>query len=294
MGIFFYSSHKSFCSSGHVLCSSCCHKIIEKTLPRLQPACPFCRDHFTSDDVRLIRIEFSSSGWATPRRRGGLTDGLDTLDRSPSRIGERFPFVEPGFGRTRAEARRLEDKVAKVAAKKCSVEEVSTLHKELQDWLTHDEKPNEQVIFLLSQNFTVPLISNAQLSSLALSAALLRAILMNHFAHSEATKMAKGVEATLKGKLDDMELTVTKQEADLKQYVIFHRKIYLADSLPTDKYVMLGQFYSMHAHIFYSKPSIPKKYKNVKLFEQSLVAILLSLLHLQPHLPAPVPPLQPD
>ncbi|KAJ8588699.1 hypothetical protein M405DRAFT_933925 [Rhizopogon salebrosus TDB-379] len=186
---------------GHVLCSSCCHKIIEKTLPRLQPACPFCRDHFTSDDVRLIRIEFSSSGWATPRRRGGLTDGLDTLDRSPSRIGERFPFVEPGFGRTRAEARRLEDKVAKVAAKKCSVEEVSTLHKELQDWLTHDEKPNEQ------------------LSSLALSAALLRAILMNHFAHSEATKMAKGVEATLKGKLDDMELTVTKQEADLKQQV---------------------------------------------------------------------------
>ncbi|OAX39317.1 hypothetical protein K503DRAFT_739665 [Rhizopogon vinicolor AM-OR11-026] len=184
---------------GHVLCSSCCHKIIEKTLPRFQPACPFCRDHFTSDDVRLIRIEFSPSGWATPRRRGGLTEGLDTLDRSPSRIGERFPFVEPGFARTRAEARRLEDKVAKVAAKKCSVEEVSTLHKELQDWLTHDEKPTEQ------------------LSSLALSAALLRAILMNHFAHSEATKMAKGVEATLKGKLDDIELTVSKQEAELKQ-----------------------------------------------------------------------------
>ena len=42
---------------------------------------------------------------------------------------------------------------------------------------------------------------------------------MNHFAHSEVTKMAKSVEATLKGKLDDMELSVTKLEAELKQYV---------------------------------------------------------------------------
>jgi hypothetical protein len=65
-------------------------------------------------------------------------------------------------------------------------------------------------------------------SSLSLSAALLRAILMNHFAHSEATKMAKGVEAALKGKLDDAELTVTKLEADLKQYVTL------------DLYVLLG------------------------------------------------------
>jgi len=183
--------------------------------------------------VRLIRIEFpASSGWTSPRRRGGLTDGLDILDRSPSRIGERFPFVEPGFSRTRAEARRLEDKVAKVAAKKCSVEEVSTLHKELQDWLTHDEKPIEQVFFpsLIS---LFPLNFNSQLSSLALSAALLRAILMNHFAHSEATKVAKGVEAALKEKVDEMELTVTKQEAELKQYVILHSIHYEADFSPS-------------------------------------------------------------
>ncbi|KIK45727.1 hypothetical protein CY34DRAFT_42464, partial [Suillus luteus UH-Slu-Lm8-n1] len=192
---------------GHVLCSSCCHKIVEKTLPRLQPVCPFCRDHFTSEDVRLIRIDFSASGWANTRRRGGLTEALDIADRSTPRREDRFPFVEPGSSRTRAEARRLEDKVAKVAAKKCSVEEVSTLHNELQDWLTHDEKSNDQLN-----------------SSLSLSAALLRAILMNHFAHSEATKMAKGVEATLKGKLDDAELTVTKLEADLKQYQALHNQ----------------------------------------------------------------------
>ncbi|KAF9223125.1 hypothetical protein BS17DRAFT_155114 [Gyrodon lividus] len=196
---------------GHVLCSSCCHKIVEKTLPRLKPVCPFCREHFTSDDVRLIRIDFSASGYATPRRRGGAHEAADmSVHQAP-----RFPIVESGFSRTRAEARRLEDKVAAVAAKKCSVEEVSTLHKELQDWLTHDEKQTDD-----------------QLSSLSLSAALLRAILVNHFAHSEATKMAKSIEATLKGKLDDMEITVTKLEAELKQYqTLYTQKVQEGQSL---------------------------------------------------------------
>ncbi|KAG1717460.1 hypothetical protein EDB19DRAFT_1265266 [Suillus lakei] len=186
---------------GHVLCWGCCHKIVEKTLPRLQAACPFCSDHFTSDDVRLIRTDFSESDRVAPRRRGGLTEALG---RFPSQREDRFPLVESDFQRTRAETRRLEDKVARVAARKCSVEEVSTLHKELQDWLTHDEK------------------SHAQLSSLSLCAALLRAILMNHFAHLEATKMAKGVEATLKGKLDDTKLNVSKLEAGLKQHQTLH------------------------------------------------------------------------
>ena len=69
----------------------------------------------------------------------------------------------------------------------------------------------------------------SQVSSLALSAALLRAILVNHFAHSEVTKMAKSVEATLKGKLDDMDLTVTKLEAELKQYVPFYCSVTFPD-----------------------------------------------------------------
>ena len=50
----------------------------------------------------------------------------------------------PGTVKTRAEAKRLESKVAQVAAKKCSVEEVTTLHRELQDWLQSD-KLDEQV-----------------------------------------------------------------------------------------------------------------------------------------------------
>ncbi len=47
-------------------------------------------------------------------------------------------LFKPGHTKTRAAARRLESKVAQVAAKKCSVEEVTTLHKELQDWLQSD------------------------------------------------------------------------------------------------------------------------------------------------------------
>ncbi|KAF8273153.1 hypothetical protein EI94DRAFT_1564663, partial [Lactarius quietus] len=56
--------------SPHVLCSSCCNTILEKTTSCLSPACPFCREQFTHSTVRLIRIDFNrpSSSWSTPRR----------------------------------------------------------------------------------------------------------------------------------------------------------------------------------------------------------------------------------
>jgi len=66
--------------------------------------------------VRLIRIDFSAGGRASPR---GPTEGLDNADR--------FSFIEPSF--SCAEARRLEDLA-------CAVEAVSALHNELQDLLT--------------------------------------------------------------------------------------------------------------------------------------------------------------
>ena len=47
--------------------------------------------------------------------------------------------------RSREQAKRLESKVFRVALKKSSVEEVTTLHKELQDWLSSKVKPREQV-----------------------------------------------------------------------------------------------------------------------------------------------------
>ena len=47
--------------------------------------------------------------------------------------------------KSREQAKRLESKVFRVALKKSSVEEVTTLHKELQDWLSNKVKPREQV-----------------------------------------------------------------------------------------------------------------------------------------------------
>ncbi|KAJ7220629.1 hypothetical protein GGX14DRAFT_675434 [Mycena pura] len=183
---------------GHVLCASCCTTIAEKTAPRLTPACPFCRENFTSDSVRLIRMDFNTSGWSTPRR-------LPNMETTPppdfvSDAWSRRLMMADGCSRSRQDARRLEAKVAKVATKKCSVEEVTTLHKELQEWLMSDPKPDDEI------------------SALTLSAALLRAILMNHVAHSESSRLAKNVEATLKTKLDELETTNGKLETELRRY----------------------------------------------------------------------------
>ena len=120
------------CHTGHVLCRSCCNTILSKATPKITPSCPFCREHFTSDTVRLIRIDFSpnSSGWSTPRQctaasaHGIVEDSGDDDDPLQANLNRR------------AEVKRLEQKGARVAEKKCSVEEVTALHRELQDWLS--------------------------------------------------------------------------------------------------------------------------------------------------------------
>jgi len=101
--------------------------------------------------------------------------------------------------KARAEARRLEHKVAKVAAKKCSLEEVTTLRKELEDWLQSDVKRDDQS------------------ASLQLSAALLRAIIVNHLAHKQATDMARAVETNLKEKLEEVQAAKEQLEAELRR-----------------------------------------------------------------------------
>ncbi|KAJ3777898.1 hypothetical protein FB446DRAFT_800765 [Lentinula raphanica] len=186
---------------GHVLCASCCHSIVEKTSPRLSPVCPFCREQFTIDTVRLIRTDFSSSGWNTPRRLPKTLDmtSNDSAADLWSRREEKLLFSEGTHSRTRDEARRLEDKVAKVAAKKCSVEEVTSLHHELEQWLKSASKLDDQT------------------SSLYLSHALLRAILMNHVAHAEASKSAKSVEHNLKVKLEELEKSNKNLESELNR-----------------------------------------------------------------------------
>lgn len=207
---------------GHVLCESCSHNIVEKSLPRQKPVCPYCRDPFSLDDVRIIRIDFTSTSGGGSRvtkdadAERAVDDDDDTLlnfgallrleddadtvlysrsrsqtssasasaaasratsverSRSPSVHPPHFkPLNEDDFqeeeeddvfplsnvrvdfqagldpSRHKAAARKLEDRVQKVASKRCSVEEVQNLQKALTEWLALDLQVggDEQVSF---------------------------------------------------------------------------------------------------------------------------------------------------
>ena len=56
-------------------------------------------------------------------------------------------FSSGGGARAKPEVKRLEDKVARIAGRKCSVEEVDALYKELEGWLLAEK--DEQVRFSL-------------------------------------------------------------------------------------------------------------------------------------------------
>ncbi|CAL1711076.1 unnamed protein product [Somion occarium] len=180
---------------GHVLCRSCCNSILQKSAPKLTPSCPFCREHFTSDTVRLIRIDFSpsSSGWSTPKQCGVAVSAHGIVDDT----GDDDDPLSASLHK-RAEVKRLEQKVARVAAKKCSVEEVAALHRELQDWLSTQGRYSDKA------------------TSIHLSAALLRAILMNHNAHFEATKNAREIEGHLKGEIEELRATTDKLDTEIR------------------------------------------------------------------------------
>lgn len=137
---------------GHVLCASCCTNIVEKTSPRLSPVCPFCREQFTNDSLRLIRMDFTTSGWSTPRRLPALETFNDLNTEMLQRKTERLLNSD---GSKSIEVRRLEDKVARVAAKKCSVEEVSSLYKELEEWLLAEKSVQVRPI----DSIILPIIS---------------------------------------------------------------------------------------------------------------------------------------
>jgi hypothetical protein len=99
----------------------------------------------------MIRIDFGGSGTSTPRRitieaPDIVTDIFNRKDDSPK-------AMEQLTSRAREEVRRLENKVARVAAQKSSVEEVSLLHQELQLWLSADVKQENQACFFFFYNF---------------------------------------------------------------------------------------------------------------------------------------------
>ena len=117
------SRHSFSVGLGHIFCSNCLDAICEKTWsPRQLPACPFCREPFTKDTVRKIRVDLK-----TPRRS---SKEIETDCEGEPRRDLSNP----------SEAKRLEEKVAKAAANKCSFEEVSELHREIQQWLASEVK----------------------------------------------------------------------------------------------------------------------------------------------------------
>lgn len=56
-----------------------------------------------------------------------------------------------------------------------------------------------------------------QNTALQLSAALLRAILVNHVSHSEANKQSRSMELAMKERLDETEASHNKLEAELRR-----------------------------------------------------------------------------
>ena len=201
---------------GHVLCLGCCEKIISKTSPRLSPACPFCRETFTRENVRVIRIDFSTSGHAALKRV--TLDAPDIVTDIFSRKDD-FKLPEPA-SRSPEDVRRLELKVARVAAQKSSVEEVSMLYQELQAWLAAEPKGETQVCLRVPHQLlgrVTHMNSFPQSTALQLSAALLRAILVNHVSHSEANKQSRSMELAVKERMDEMEASHNKLEAELRR-----------------------------------------------------------------------------
>lgn len=164
---------------GHVFCAQCLATIVDKTSPRLTPACPLCRGTFSDKTWRLIRVDLGGSG-AGSGWSGSTSDSAQ----------------DEGSVRVRADAKRLEDKVAQAASKKCSFEEVSALHKEVQEWLSHDTHSSK---------------TDPQHAGLRLSADLLRAILLNCLAYSESTKRAKSREETLQTEVDNLRAELRRQ-----------------------------------------------------------------------------------
>ena len=129
---------------GHILCLGCCEKIISKTSPHQSPVCPFCRESYTRDAVRVIRIDFSTTNGHATSKRAPL-DAPDILTDIFSRK-EDIKLAEPLItSRSREDIRKLELKVARIAAQKSTVEEVSMLYHELQAWLAADPKGETQV-----------------------------------------------------------------------------------------------------------------------------------------------------
>lgn len=101
-----------------------------------------------------------------------------------------------------------------MASKKCSVEEVTALQKEVDRWLT--EVTAADAVRVPSSSSSPSLtFSPSQSIALFLSSLLLKAILANHVAFSDASKAAKNTESSLKLKVDGLEHEKSRLEVEL-------------------------------------------------------------------------------
>jgi len=121
-------------------------------------------------------MDFTTSGWSTPRR----VPVMDTFNNfNPEVLQRKTAHLSNGSSKTRIEVRRLEDKVAKAAAKKCSVEEVAALYRELEEFLVNDKE--EFVRFFFVSLFCYPTLPYARrLSPFVI-----------HPSHSSMTRLTK-------------------------------------------------------------------------------------------------------
>ncbi|KAH9072958.1 hypothetical protein EDB83DRAFT_2313078 [Lactarius deliciosus] len=172
------------------LCDVCADEFSPRNLPHCIPCVQFASFVLTSTDPAAA---------GAPQEEAPIALG-------PPLIEDDFPndlllkASAPNysdFGEARArDGRVLESKVARVASKKCSVEEVTALQQEVDRWLTE--------------------VTAADASSaLYLSSLLLKAILANHVAFSDAAKTAKHAETSLKLKMDELEHERARLEVEL-------------------------------------------------------------------------------
>ncbi|KAH7098881.1 hypothetical protein BKA62DRAFT_335651 [Auriculariales sp. MPI-PUGE-AT-0066] len=202
---------------GHTFCSPCLHKVVKGVASQWAPrtnasscGCPLCREPFNAPDIRRIRIDAAPS--SSPPYPQVLPYPnyfpAASIPGSKSAAFGKTPIDEDALDagantddRITSEAKRLEQRVADAAKRRCTFEEISALHREVQQWLDKQgaRRPEREH------------------GSLRLSAALLGAILVNGFAYNEAKKAAKGVESTLKDRLDATEAIKRRLEHEINR-----------------------------------------------------------------------------
>jgi hypothetical protein len=96
------------------------------------------------------------------------------------------------------------------------VEEITTVQIEIDCWLTELTVIDIDAVCVPSSSLSPSLTaSHPQSSALSLSSSLIKAMLAHLVAFSDASKSAKRTEASLRLKLDKLELEKGRLEADL-------------------------------------------------------------------------------